>query len=161
MVKTSILLALCLGACTPLHPRVSLEPGASLAGYGVFVVDPVTDETGARFDLDVTDSLRQEIADRLRSHHLTVVAKVPEDPATPALVISSKLVGFKGMPITLQLPGPGITQCELLSELKDGQTGRRIGQIIASDLEEGIRPMTVLNECAHDVGDAIARQLRR
>ena len=49
----------------------------------------------------------------------------------------------------------------LLSELKDGQTGRRIGQIIASDLEEGIRPMTVLNECAHDVGDAIARQLRR
>ncbi len=95
------------------------------------------------------------------TYHLTVVAKVPEDSATPALVISSKLLGFKGMPITLQLPGPGITQCELLSELKDGQTGRRIGQIVASDLEEGIRPMTVLNECAHDVGDAIARQLRR
>jgi len=159
-VKSSILLLLCLSACAPVHPRVLLEPGASLSGYRVFVVEPVSDETGARFDLDVTDSLRQEIADRLRSHHLTVVARPAADSGPPALVISSTLVGFKGMPLTLQLPGPGITECELSSELRDGRTGRRIGQILASDLEEGIRPMTVLNECAHDVGDAIYRRVR-
>ncbi len=160
VMKPSILVLLCLAACTPVHPRVSLEPGTSLKDYRVFLVAPVTDETGARFDLNVADSLRQELADRLRSHQLTVVAKVSEDSSAPALVIASRLVRFKGMPITLQLPFPGVTQCELRTVLYDGQSGRRVGEIVASDLEEGIRPMTVLNECAHDVADAIHGQLR-
>jgi len=42
-----------LTACTPVRPRVSLAPGVSLKGYEVFVVMPVTDRTGARFNLDM------------------------------------------------------------------------------------------------------------
>src|SRR5439155_1018191 len=63
------------------------------------------------------------------------------------------------VPLTLQLPSPGETMCALRSVLRDRDTGRRLGEILAQDLEEGIRPMTVLNECARDVGDAIYRQL--
>jgi len=159
-MKPSILVLLCLAACTPVHPRVSLEPGTSLKAYRVFLVAPVTDDTRAPFDLDVVDSLQQEIADRLRSHQLTVVAKVPEDSSAATLVITSRLVNFKGMSNTLQLPFSGITRCELRSVLYDGQSGRRVGEIVASDLEEGSRPMTVLNECAHDVADAIHERLR-
>jgi hypothetical protein len=65
------------------------------------------------------------------------------------------------MPILLQLPGPGITECRIESELRDGRTGRRVGGVVAAVLEEQMKPMTVLNECAHDIGDAIARELQR
>jgi hypothetical protein len=159
--NSAIALLLCYSACTSVRPQVTLEPGASLKDYQVFVVRPVTDETGARFNLNVTDTLRRQIADRLRSHHLAVVTDDPASPAGPALVIASALVGFRGMPILLQLPGPGITECRIESELRDGQTGRRVGRVVAAVLEERTRPMTVLNECAHDIGDAIAGELRR
>jgi hypothetical protein len=104
--NSGIALLLCFSACTSVRPQVTLEPGASLKDYEVFVVRPVTDETGARFNLNVADTLRRQIADRLRSHHLAVVTDAPAGTAGPALVIASALVGFRGMPILLQLPGP-------------------------------------------------------
>ncbi len=158
-MKWAIVPLALLGACTPLRPQVSLEPGVSLKSYRRFVVEPVTDATGAAFNLSVTDSLRRQLADRLRSHGLTVAA-TPGDIAGPALVITSTLEGFKGIPFTLQLGGPGVTTCALRSVLRDGDTGRRLGEILAQDLEEGIRPISVLNECARDVGDAIHRLVR-
>ena len=159
--NSAIALLLCFCACTSIRPRVSFAPGASLKGYRVFVVAPVTDETGARFNLDVSDSLRQQLARRLRSHGLTVVTEAPEDTAAPAVVISSALVGFRGIPMWLQVPARGTTGCELRSQLRDYQTGRRIGEIVAADLAEEYTPMIVLIQCAHDVADAIDRQLRK
>ena len=41
VMKPSILVLLWLAACTPVHPRVSLEPGTSLKDYRVFLVAPV------------------------------------------------------------------------------------------------------------------------
>lgn len=150
-------LALLLTACAPVHPEVSLVPGASLKSYHLFVVEPVTDETGAKFNLNVVDTLRQQLADRLRSHHLKVAEAT--DTAGPALVIVSTLERFKGLPIEIQMPGRGVTMCALRSVLRDRDTGRRLGEILAQDQEEGFKPLTVLNECARDVGDAIAREV--
>jgi hypothetical protein len=65
------------------------------------------------------------------------------------------------MPLWLQVPAGGITGCELRSELRDYQTRRRIGELVAADLAEEHTPMIVLNQCAHDVADAIDRQLRK
>jgi hypothetical protein len=98
--------------------------------------------------------------DRLRSHGLTVAE--PSDTASPALVITSTLEEFRGIPLTLQLWGPATTSCVLRSELRDAQTGTRLGEIVASDsdLGERLRPITVLNTCAHDVADAVYKQLR-
>jgi hypothetical protein len=152
---------LCCSACTPVRPRVSLAPGASLKGYQVFVVGPVTDETGARFNLDVSDSLRQQLARRLRSYGLTAVTEPPEDTTARAVIITSALVDFKGIPMWLQVPARGITGCELRSELRDHRTGQRIGEIDAADLAEEHTPLIVLFQCAHDVADAIERQVRR
>jgi hypothetical protein len=150
-----------LGACTPLRPRVSFAPGASLKGYRVFIVAPVTDETGARFNLDVSDSLRQQLVRRLRSHGLTVVTEAPEDTEMAAVVVASTLVDFRGIPMWLQVPARGATGCELRSELRDNRTTRKIGEIVAADLSEEFTPLMVLYHCAHDVADAIDRQLRR
>ncbi|HXQ27802.1 MAG TPA: hypothetical protein VN848_00915 [Gemmatimonadales bacterium] len=161
-MKKTLILLLSLGGClTPVHPDVALEPGVSLKGYRVFVVEPVADRTGAPFDLNVTDSLRAQLGDRLRSHGLTVVAKIPEDTTSGVLVIRSTLEAFRGMSIQMELPGPGgsDTMCRLRSELRDARTGRHLGEIIASDMG-GRRPMIVLNECAHDTGDEIYRQQR-
>lgn len=154
-------LLLCVSACTPLRPRVSLAPGASLKSYHVFVVRPVTDETGARFNLDVSDSLRQQLVRRLQSHGLTVVTDDTLDTATPALVITTALVDFRGIPMWLQVPARGTTGCELRSELRDHQTGQRIGEIVAAELGEERTPLIVLYECAHDMADEIDRQRRR
>jgi hypothetical protein len=159
-IKKALLLPLALGACfTPLRPEVSLDPGVSLKNYKVFVVGPVSDQTGAPFDLDVTDSLRHEIADRLRSHGLQVVGMAQADTSTNALLITSTLIGFRGMSNTMEMGGPGgsDTMCRLRGELQDVQTGHRLGMIVAADLG-GRRPMILLNECAHDLADEIFRQ---
>jgi hypothetical protein len=150
-------LLLGLGAClTPVRPGVSLEPGVSLKGYHVFLVAPVTDATGAPFDLNVTDSLRQEIVDRLRSHGLQVDPQ-GVDTTDDLLLITSTLVFFRGMSNQMELPSPGgDLECKLRGELRDPRTGRDLGQIVASDLG-GRRPMIVLNECAHDLADEIYR----
>jgi|SRR5438132_98121 len=161
-MKKRIAFLLLLGACVPLRPQVLLEPGVSLKDYRAFVVGPVTDETGAAFNLPVTDSLRAQIGARLRSYGLTVAA-APTDTGAPALLVTSALEGFKGLPLTLQLSSPGVTQCVLRSELRDAHSGRRLGEILASvsDQETKSTPMRLLDECAHDVADAIERQLRR
>jgi hypothetical protein len=158
MKRTAILPVLVFsGAClTPIRPDVLLEPGASLVGYRVFVVGPVADQTGAPFNLNVTDSLGTELAGRLRSHGLPVVT-TPSDTTSGVLLITSTLVAFRGMSIQLQLPGPGGS--DTMCRLRDGKTGRRLGEIVSSDMG-GRRPMTVLNECAHDMGDEIYRQQR-
>lgn len=157
----TVALLIWFSACTPIRPQVSLAPGASLKGYRVFIVGPITDQTGAHFNLDVADSLRQQLARRLRSHGLTAVTEAPDDSESAALVITSALVGFRGIPMWLQVPSRGATGCELRSELRDYLTGRRIGEIVAADLSEEYAPIVVLNQCAHDVADAIDRQLRR
>jgi hypothetical protein len=161
----AVALLLCFNACTPLRPRVSFAPGASLKGYRVFVVAPVADETGERFNLDVGDSLREEITRRLRSHGITAVRELPTanegpDDPVPAVIITSALIGFRGIPMWLQVPARGVTGCELRSELRDHQTGERLGVIVAADLAEEYSPMVMLARCAHDVADAIDRRLR-
>jgi len=92
-----------------------------------------------------------------------VNAAAPTDTGAPALLVTSALEGFKGLPLTLQLSSPGVTQCVLRSELRDAHSGRRLGEILASvsDQETKSTPMRLLDECAHDVADAIERQLRR
>jgi len=159
--RSAIALLLCCSACTPLRPRVSLAPGASLKGYEVFVVGPVSDETGAQFNLDVSDTLRQALMRRLRSHGLVATTGAPQDSAAPTVSITSALVGFRGIPMWLQVPARGVTGCELRSELRDKKTGQRIGEIDAAELAEEHTPLTVLMQCAHDVADAIERQLRK
>lgn len=158
--NVAIALLLCGTACTPLRPRVSLVPGASLKGYEVFVVMPVTDATGARFNLDVSDSLRQHIAKRLRSHNLVAATDSSADTAANAVVIVSTLVAFKGIPMWLQQPSGGTTACELRSELWDNRSGKRLGEIVAANLVEAGTPMFVLFQCAHDMADAIEREIR-
>jgi hypothetical protein len=159
--NTVVVFLLCCAACTPLRPRVSLVPGASLKDYRVLVVRPVADETGAQFNLDVGDSLRQALVKRLRSHGRTVVPDVPEDSGASALVVTSALVGFKGIPMWLQVPSRGVTGCELRSVLRDSQTGQRIGEIAAAELTEEYTPLNVLVRCAHNMADEIDRQMRR
>ena len=156
----AITLLLCCSACTPVRPRVSLAPGVSLKGYEVFVVMPVRDATGARFNLDVSDSLQQHIAKRLRSYNLIAVTDSSADTVASAVVVVSTLVDFRGIPMWLQVPARGTTACELRSELWDNRSGQRLGEIVAAGLAEEGTPLFVLFQCAHDVADAIERQLR-
>ena len=165
MIRYGTALLLCLGACAPVRPRVSLEPGARLKDYFFFVVAPVTDETGYPFSFDIADSLRERLVARLASHGLPVVPPdAPDDPAAPALVITSALKSFKGGAIVLKLPGRGVTACTFRSVLTDKRTGRRVGEIVASDVVEGAEggtPFETLMGCARMVADEIHRQLRR
>jgi hypothetical protein len=145
-----------------VRPQLTLEPGASLAGYEVFVVPPVANETGEQFNLPVTDSVRWHLAERLRSHHFVVITEGPgRDSTSPAIIVTSALVGFRGLPFMLPLGGPGAPACEVHAVLTDRATGRRVARVAAAVREEGWSPMSVINSCARDVGDAIAREVDR
>ena len=151
----------CLAACTPVRPQLTLEPGASLKGYEVFVVAPVINETGEHFNVDVTDSLREHLAERLRSNGFVVMLDPAQDTIHPAIVVTAALVGFRGLPFMVQVPTPGAPACELHALLTDRRSGQRIGRVAAAVLEEHWAPLTILTACAHDVGDAIARATKR
>ena len=162
-VKTTIVALLCLVACTPVRPRVSLVRGASLKSYHTFVVASVSDATHYPFTFPITDSLRQRIAARLRERGLTV-AETPADPTGP-LVITSTLNVFKSGSLGLQLPtAVGTSRCMLSSELTDGRTGQRVGEIEASEItgedSQPMSPFRLLMLCAQMTADELTRQVR-
>jgi len=166
-VKISIVALLCLVACTPVRPRVSLVRGASLKTYHAFVVAPVTDATHYPFTFPVTDSLRQRLAARLEAHGLTV-AETSADTAGagPALVITSTLNLFKSGALGIQMPtAVGTSRCMLSSELTDGRTGQRVGEIEASEITgedtQPRSPFGLLMTCAQMIADEIAKQVQK
>ena len=163
-MKISIVALLCLVACTPVRPRVSLVRGASLKTYHAFVVAPVTDATHYPFTFPVTDSLRQRLASRLKTHGLNV-AETP-DTAGPALVITSTLNLFKSGALGIQMPtAVGTSRCMLSSELTDGRTGQRVGEIEASEITgedtQPRSPFGLLMTCAQMIADEIAKQVQK
>jgi len=164
MTKRLVFLVALAGCFAPLHPSLELDPGASLKGYRIFVIEPVVDHTGQPFDLDVADSLRAELADRLRSHGLTVMEAQPTDTASHVLLIASALTGFRGMANQMEMAAPafsgGDMECQMVSDFSDARTGRHIGVMTASDMG-GRRQMVLLDECAHDMADAIYQQVTK
>jgi hypothetical protein len=149
--------ALCTAtaACAPLRPSVSLQPGASLAGYRAFEVAPVSDQTGYALPPDALDAVRLALESRLRSRSHAAAGE-PED----TLIIESKLTDFRpGEPFFFTLPSGRRSRCELRSALVDKRSGKVIGVIVASE-DEARSPMSVLRTCARMVADEIDRRTR-
>lgn len=164
-VKAVSALLLSLAACTPLRPQVSLAPGASLKGYHVVVVGPVTDRTGYPFGYDIGDSLKAELASELRQNGLTV-APATTDTAVPVLFIVSSLDGFKSGALTLRLPSAmGTSRCVFSSRLMDGHTGKQLGEMVSSELTDqedtpALSPHALLATCVRMTAEELKRRLR-
>ena len=156
-------LALSLAACLPVgRPSVQLEPGASLSGYRVFDVRPVVDKSGWPFPYDITDSLRNELAHRLREHGYTVTTadSTRGGGGGAILGVESRLTYFQtGAAVFTLEGGPGGTRCALTSVLMDAASGRRLGEIAATEQDQG-SPFEVLMSCARVVADEINRRVR-
>jgi hypothetical protein len=152
-------------ACTPLRPQVSLASGASLSNYKVFVLGPVEDRTGYPFNLPIGDSVRARMAGALRSHGFTVLIHPADSSYSgPALFLMTTVAGFKSGALTPNLPTAlGTSRCDVLTEMSDEQTGKRVGEINAaeiSDQEITIQqsPFDLLMTCARMVANEIARR---
>ena len=161
----ALLVLLSLGAClAPLRPIVSLEPGVSLKGYHVVVVGPVTDRSGYPFRYPMQDSVRARIVDELRQKGLKV-ASVNTDTAAPVLFVVSSVDRFKSGALAVQSPNAvGSSGCTVSSRLMDGHSGKRLGEIVASELTDpddtqAMSPFALLMTCARMVADEIGHQL--
>ena len=151
------------GACfAPLHPIVTLEPGVSLKDYPVIVVGEVTDRSGYPFKYPVQDSVRTRIADELR-HNGLHVSPVTTDTTVPILFVVSSIDKFKSGALAMQSPNAiSSSGCTVSSRLLDGHTGRRLGEIVASEMTSedtpASSPFGLLMTCARMVADEIGRR---
>jgi hypothetical protein len=161
-----VLAAAAATACIPIRPRVDLERGVSLASYQVFDVGPVVDETHYPFfPWPVADSLRQQLARRLKANGLTVRVRADTADtaqATPrALLLNSSLEFFRGGQVPLQVPSTRIaSRCVFVTDLVDEATGRKVGQIVATN-NDTYMPLQVLWDCARMVGNELARRVKK
>jgi hypothetical protein len=161
----SLIVLSLLAACSPLRPQVTLEPGVSLRAYRVVVVGPVTDLTGYPFQYNVGDSLRAELADRLRNDGIAV-APDTTDTTVPVLFVVSSLDGFKSGALAMRLPtAMGTSRCAFSSRLMDGHSGRRLGEIVSAEVSSDDTPQRspagLLATCARMTADELARRLKR
>ncbi len=152
-----------LAACTPLRPRVSLAPGASLRGYRSVIVGSIADASGYPFNFKIGDSLKVQFADRLRHYGLTVVDDTLGSGSV--LLVVSSLDGFKSGALAVQLPaGRGTSRCAFSSRLADARTGRRLGEIVSAEVSDreigpSRSPYSLLETCVRMTADEIKRQV--
>ena len=160
------LIALSAGSCTPLRPRVSLQPGVSLKSYRLVVVGPVENRTGTSFNYDVEDTLRALLRERLEANRVPL-ASDPTDATAPLLYLVSSLDEFRSGGITAQVAILAVRspKCVLSSRLTDGASGQRLGEIVSTNLvDQGdtpfMTPRQLLASCARLTSDEIKRRLK-
>lgn len=160
----AVAVLIAVNGCTSLHPQVSLEPGVSLKDYHLVAIGPVTDRSGFPFDYNIGDSLRAQLGAQLL-HDGVPVAPVTTDTTAPVLFVVSSLDGFKNGALAVQLPtGMGTSRCVLSSRLMDGHSGRRLGEIVSSEISDPedtpvLTPQALLATCARMTADEIKRLL--
>jgi len=161
LLGVSVLL---LTTCTPLRPEVTLEPGVSLKTYHLVAVGPVTDRSGFPFHYEVGDTLRSHFADELRKNGVRVVP-VTTDTTVPVLFVVSSLDRFRSGALTPQLPSAmGTSQCVFSTRLLDGQSGRKLGEIVSSEIVDQedtpvMTPQALLFTCVRLTADEIHRRI--
>lgn len=136
MKKLSIIVLLIfviISGCVTSKPMMSMLKDVSLAGYKVFEVPPVLNETGKTFEFDVTDTLTQNIKLKLRDKGYIV----SDGTATSeeVLVIKSSLLFYEpGSAFKRWLaPGFGKTQATVKTSLIDKKTGKVLGELVSVD----------------------------
>ncbi|HUL48877.1 MAG TPA: hypothetical protein VLT79_02560 [Gemmatimonadales bacterium] len=152
-------------ACTPLRPQVSLEPGVSLKSYHVVAIGPVEDRSGYPFHYPIGDSLHVRLVDALEQDEVPIVS-TNTDTTVPVLFVVSSLDRFKNGALNVALPSSlGTSECVFSSRLLDGHTGRRLGEIVSSEIIDPedtprITPQQLLTTCTQITADELKRRLK-
>lgn len=126
-----------ISGCVTSKPMVSMVKDVSFAGYKVFEIPPVLDETGKTFEFDVADTLTQSIRSQLRDKGYIV----SDGTATldEVLIIKSSLLSYEpGSAFKRWLaPGFGKTQATVKTSLIDKRTGKVRGELVSAETVSG------------------------
>lgn len=97
-----------------------INSGLSFSGYQAFEVSPVSNETGRSFRFDVGAEITRHIISKLRQEGLNVT-----DTSGKTLVIRSRLTLY-------ETQVAGTADCTVRSTLTDKDTGKLLGEIVAT-----------------------------
>jgi hypothetical protein len=110
-----------------------MEEGVSLAGYKVFEVVPVSNETGKTFKFDVAAELTKQLKLKLEEKGYDVAGEgsVGED----VLIVNSNLMSYAPGSALMRwvVPGAGATQAVVKTSLIDKKTGTVMGEMATSE----------------------------
>lgn len=160
------LVLLLVGGCVTERPMVRVEKGASLTGYDVFEVTPVSNETGRTYDFEVTDVITQYIKSSLQEKGFTV-AEITNAKKN-VIILKSSLISYEpGSAFNRWLlPGYGKTQCTVKTSLIDRKTGKILGEMVAAEAVGGGGLYSIgadkwiLNVVAKSISDEIDRKVK-
>jgi len=154
------------GGCATERPMVRMEKGASLTGYKLVEVTPVSNETGRTYDFEVTDVITQYIKSSLQEKGFTVAEITSAEENV--IILKSSLTSYEPGSAFKRwlLPGYGKTQCTLKTSLIDKKTGKILGEMVAAEAvgSGGLYSIGadkwILNVVAKSISDEIDRKVK-
>lgn len=126
---------LAFGFCVVAQPALAdpylwVDQDAALSRFEAIVVEPVSNETGARFEFDVTDVIRTHLAAKLREQGLAVL-DLPA-PGKSLLTLKGQLTLYTaGSAVARWLvPGSDPTQVVMRASFIDGGKGEIVADMV-------------------------------
>jgi hypothetical protein len=122
-----------ISGCVSSKPMVSMRGNVSLAGYKSFEVEPVLNETGKKFDFDVSGKLTEEIKSKMIEKGFVVSERTSS--SAQVLIIKSSLISYEPGNAFKRwiLPGFGKTQATVKTSLIDKKTGKVLGELVSAE----------------------------
>jgi len=161
-----LIFAIIMSGCVTSKPMVSMVKGVSLAGYKVFEVQPVQNETGKTYEFNVSNTLTQNIKSKLRNKGFLV---------SDGTAISEKVLTIKSSLLSYEpgsalkrwfAPGFGKTQATVRTLLIDKKTGKVFGEFVSADtvsaggLYSAGADKRILDAIATGIADEIEKKVK-
>jgi hypothetical protein len=131
-----LLVSLLVSGCAST-PAVRMESAEPLRKYGIFEVEPVSNDTGKTFAFDIAEEFANQIRSQLESKGYIVASG--SGGTDDALIIRCSIASYApGSAFTRWLaPGAGKTQATVLTSLVDKRTGSAVGEMLSAEAVGG------------------------
>lgn len=122
-----------ISGCVASKPMVHDEEGVIWNNYSLIEIQPVEDETGEKYEFDVTSHLGSLISSKLKLKGYQVTNNTPQ--TEKVLILKSRLISYvPGNALKRwAIPGGGASQATVLSSLIDKETGKINSEMATSE----------------------------
>ena len=160
--------ALSLGGCSgPAKPLVYVDPAAASQGYSMVVVADVKNGAASAVPAELLDRTGKRLGQQLQERGFSVRADQAPAGTQDYLLVNPTMQRYEGGNAIGRWFGfgAGAATCTLQVELLDGQSGKKVGDVAATQTIEsgGLYSIGagnyIVDRCADSVASGIAEKL--
>jgi hypothetical protein len=159
--------ALSLGGCTPDKPHIYVDPAAVSQGYRTLVVADVKNGELSEAPAELLDRTGKRLGDQLKELGFSVQSEQASAGTQGYLIVVATMQQYEGGSVLGRWVGfgSGAAKCTLQVELRDGQSGKKVGDAVTTQIIAvgGLYSIGagdyIVDRCADSVASGIAEKL--